>query len=347
MSYKILMTLVILSLCNWGCVSGSSTNQGEAGVPVVTPGQSLALKYKDVPKPSAPKDMQGQAPAWDQPMNQRPVIVKQEDRLSKYGSLYDPDSNQLQGYRGKSAVRVGDIFRFKVQTNRESPPKTIAEAAEEANSDGGSNSDLLSSLPKLTPEDSDARLLKYLTFKLMQNMDDGTSLMFFERAYTNEIGGRNVQVYARVDSQKLVSAEDLTTDDLFDVRIRDQNGANVVNRDSTYWDDEYTLRLSGFNELGSKEARTLEAKRRELEGVKDRLKTRIGNFGTREKALAKEREELRKRQEKVNEAQAKLDDTLEESKEALEDEKSKVEQLEAQVKALQEEAAKAAAGGEG
>ena len=69
----------------------------------------------------------------------------------------------------------------------------------------------------------------------------------------------------------------------------DNPGALVVERKSVNWEDEYSLRISGFDETKSKMAAGLEEKREQLKSVRDKLENELKSFDGERKLMTTER----------------------------------------------------------
>jgi chromosome segregation ATPase len=107
-----------------------------------------------------------------------------------------------------------------------------------------------------------------------------------------------------------------TTNDLVDVRWSEKTGQELATRQSSRWEDEYSLRLSGFREAKSKAAAEMEEQQRRLNDTKEALTQRLKNFSKERQAYTKERAEIfdknTKQTEKMNELETKVKEQQEE-----------------------------------
>ena len=106
----------------------------------------------------------------------------------------------------------------------------------------------------------------------------------------------------------------------------------VEEKKATGWQDEYTLRISGFDEAKSKMAAELESKRQDLVKLRDQVRTRLETMGSERRQWAKERDSwIKKRAEdKVKMEQAGKE--KEEQKAIIEEKESKIKEQEEVIK---------------
>ncbi|MBF0442443.1 MAG: hypothetical protein HQK54_11105 [Oligoflexales bacterium] len=84
-----------------------------------------------------------------------------------------------------------------------------------------------------------------------------------------------------------------------DVRFSETTENDYLENNSLTWQDEYTLRLSGFSEAKSKMAMELERKKKDLAKAKEQLEIKIKNFASERRILTKERENLAKEMARI------------------------------------------------
>jgi hypothetical protein len=176
----------------------------------------------------------------------------------------------------------------------------------------GPQDELIAALPKLEPEDKTPKVPSVIKMRVLRKLENGDVIVEATRASTNEWDANSIRAVSRIPRQRLQSNQPLTTLDLVDVDWYEQQGANTIARESSGWEDEYSLRWAGFEEARSKTAMELENKRKDLHKVKDRLQDRIVNMSKERGQIAAERERVRKLREeaeqKLNELNKKVAD---------------------------------------
>ena len=97
------------------------------------------------------------------------------------------------------------------------------------------------------------------------------------------------------------------------------------------WQDDYTLRMSGFSESLSSEAEKLRKREEGLYDVKKRAANRITNLNRNRTSLSKERQRLAKVQENLENEIKEVETIKEESK----DKDRQIKDLEDKIKSLE------------
>jgi hypothetical protein len=214
---------------------------------------------------------------------------------------------------------VGETLDVLVKVNRSesaaTPPAAPAAPMPPApaNAAGkGPQDELIAALPKLEPEDKTPKVPSVIKMRVLRKLENGDVIVEAARASTNEWDANSIRAVSRIPRLRLASNQPLTTLDLVDVDWYEQQGANTIARESSGWEDEYSLRWAGFEEARSKTAIELENKRKDLQKVKDRLQDRIVNMSKERGQIAAERERVRKLREeaeqKLNELNKKVAD---------------------------------------
>lgn len=214
---------------------------------------------------------------------------------------------------------VGETLDVLVKVNRSegaaTPPAAPAAPTPPAPAGAagkGPQDELIAALPKLEPEDKTPKVPSVIKMRVLRKLENGDVIVEATRASTNEWDANSIRAVSRIPRLRLASNQPLTTLDLVDVDWYEQQGANTIARESSGWEDEYSLRWAGFEEARSKTAMELENKRKDLQKVKDRLQDRIVNMSKERGQIAAERERVRKLREeaeqKLNELNKKVAD---------------------------------------
>jgi predicted nuclease with TOPRIM domain len=135
-------------------------------------------------------------------------------------------------------------------------------------------------------------LLKSIKMQVLERFDNGDVLVMHRRRSIREGQGADVTVTARVPAEALARVDNISTLDLADVDWRESFNGDVAERKSANWEDEYSLRLSGFDETKSKDALGLEEKRNQLKSVRDKLENEMKGFAGERSRLSSERAKL-------------------------------------------------------
>jgi hypothetical protein len=155
--------------------------------------------------------------------------------------------------------------------------------------------ELLKDLPDLKPAKKDSvKLLKHLKMQVVHQFPNGDLMTRITRSSTNPDLQEDIVAEAKIPAERLASGDPITTDDLVDVTVSENHGGELVERRSTSWEDEYSLRLSGFTEAKSKAGLDLEDKRKELTEARDRLEQRIKAFSAEKKQFVTQRDQIKK-----------------------------------------------------
>lgn len=182
----------------------------------------------------------------------------------------------------------------------------------------GGEDDILKSLPQLDPGDRPAGILNEFKVEVADVYDNGDALVHFKRRSLRDDQANEIRFSARIPYLRLASGQGLTTRDLAGVEWIESHEGQLTERKSIGWEDEYSARLSGFEEAKSKAALALEEKRKQLKDARDKLENRLHSFSEEREAFAKQREELMVKQKDDQTKIAELTTTVEEQKQEIE-----------------------------
>lgn len=266
---------------------------------------------------------------------EKAVVIKDQRQPNESGSLYNPqdERNYLFTAAGPS---LGRYIRVKVTLNRQNekggsaPKEKEAKAKDSKETAKGDDveQELLKALPDLEPaQKGDPALIKAFKMRIEHRYSNGDVLATFTRKSTSHAQSGQVVLQARIPYEHLVSGEDVTTDDLTEVRLSEWTGGEQLERVSSGWEDEYALRLSGFTEAKSKAAQDLEDKRAKLKEAGDKLETRMKSFGEERRQMAKQREDLTKKAQQSDEKVHDLEEKVKDQAETIEKQEEKIKDL--------------------
>lgn len=306
-----LILLTVLGGCARGLVNASSRSAGfdKAG--------DMQVRSRDIGKPAAPPELY----VHRKTLNVRPKSTKSEN-----GSLFNPADERNFLFTSRGPIVEGRYVDIEVASNRldkKPPSKDKGKAAPAAAAAKGGKDELDASiakaLPSLEPSEADAVLLKRFKMKITHRFENGDVLAFMRRKSTLASEGSEISVQARIPYERIISGEPMSTNDLEEVEWVESQGGEIAERRSAGWEDEYTARLSGFNEARSKMAMDLEDKRKQLKDVKENLETRLKTFGSERQQMSKQREALLAQQRKDREQVDALRKLSEDQKKELDE----------------------------
>jgi hypothetical protein len=226
---------------------------------------------------------------------------------------------------------VGETLDLLVKVNRSESgaapipaPAAPAAGASPVAAGKGPQDELIAALPKLEPEDKTPKVPSIIKMRVLRKLENGDVIVEATRASTNEWDANSIRAVSRIPRGRLASNQPLTTLDLVDVDWFEQQGPNTVERESSGWEDEYSLRWAGFEEARSKTAIELENKRKDLQKVKDRLQDRIANMSKERGQIAQERERVRKLREEAEQKLGELNRKILEQSGLIEQQKDTI-----------------------
>jgi len=268
------------------------------------------------------------------------IQIEPKEVENTTGSLFRPDDQRNFLYLSHLPFAVGQFLTVQVVPGRgaEEPDKTAKPDAKtkpgdtDASSGDATVKELLAALPQLDPgAEGGPKLMTKLKMKIAHVYENGDALAVLNRTSQRETQASEIDIRARIPYMSMVAGKDISTNDLVDVHWHESVGGEVTERYSSAWEDEYSLRLSGFNEAKSKYALDLESKRAQMDGVKDRLKNQLISIGKERQTLAKERQRLLDEKAQNDARVTNLEQEMEKQKSIIDEQK---EQLDEQTQKL-------------
>ena len=221
--------------------------------------------------------------------------IRRKAPVNETGSLTDLNDPRSYLFGFERPIEVGSYIDVKVASNRSDAAPNAADAGAEPKSEvkGADEATLLKALPNLDPGGKNKPVLvKNIKMQILERFDNGDALVMYRRRSLREGQGAEVVVTARLPAEALSRPDQVSTNDLAEVDWRESASGDVVERKSANWEDEYSLRLSGFDETKSKEAVGLDEKREQLKAARDKLENEMKGFSSERQKMTKERAAL-------------------------------------------------------
>ena len=198
------------------------------------------------------------------------------------------------------------------------------------NEENVSADSLFEQFPELKPADPKARPISSLNMKILQQKPNGDLVLQYSRSSNGKNSKKSISLQATLDGTNLSIGDNPTTDDLSDIFMIQQEGEEKTERRSTQWENEYTMRVSGFSEIESEQAKSIERARESLRKSLANVNKNKVAMGRERNAISKERDENRKAAEQTKNDISALKDTIE-------GQKTRLKEVEDQLKEVQEE----------
>lgn len=265
----------------------------------------------------------------------REIVATPAKRNAGTGSLYSADDDRNMLFVA-TTPKIGAVLNIEVTSNRaeapakqqskqpKSPSDNKATASEPGNKEksDGFEEELIKAMPDLAPADKNPALLRQFNVEVTGISDNGDMNVVYKRRSLLDDQAAEIRFRARIPYSRLVESQlegrALNTNDLATVSWVESHDGAVAERISANWEDEYTMRLSGFDEAKSRSALALEEKRKQLLDVRNRLDTRIQTFAEERRQFAKQREDLLAKEQENKQELTKLQETVDEQKSELE-----------------------------
>jgi hypothetical protein len=280
-------------------------------------------------------------------VRQKELRIRRKAPINETGSLTDLNDPRAYLFGFERPIEIGQFIDVKVASNRadtaakgdSSAAADGAAADEKSPTKGVDESALLKALPSLEPAGKNKPVLvKNIKMQILERFDNGDVLVMHKRRSIREGQGAEIAVTARLNAETLSRPDQVSTADLADIDWRESTDGELVERKSANWEDEYSLRLSGFDETKSKDAIGLDEKREMLKSARNKLENEMKGFSQERAKMAKERASLLDEKAKDN---AKIADLEKQSAEL----QKKVEDLSPKDEAPTDDSATAAKGG--
>jgi hypothetical protein len=318
---KILCVAIALFVLMTGCVP--SVNKISGRNPDLFDKESDKVAGNSRPIGGTPTDLF---------VKEKKTVIKDVKEENDSGSLFNVEDERNYLFASTGPQSVGRYLEINVVSNRldaakaAAKPDAVKTPEEQKKEDLAKSQDeiqkeLLGSLPDLNPTGAadDPALLKSFKMRIAHRYPNGDVLAMLSRRSTSDDQVKDVNIETRIPFNRLASGEPLTTRDLIDVKYHENSDGEITDRMSTGWEDEYSLRLSGFDEAKSKGAIDIADKRKKLEEATKKLETRMKSFGEERNQLSKQKEELTAKSEAQQEQVKVLEEKVKEQEGIIED----------------------------
>jgi len=254
------------------------------------------------------------------------VFVKREeirveplDERNTTGSLFVLDDERNYLFISNPPVTPGRYINVQVTSHRvprKSNPLMEKDQDEPLELDDEVAAEILASLPHLGPRDEENRLLSSLRMRVEKVYPNGDVRLSMQRRSQRDNFANAIDIRARLAYDRLTAGSTVSTNDLADVHWYESQEGQTTERYSSLWEDEFTARLSGFEEAMSQHALELARKERQMQEARERMQNRLKALGAERKSLAREREQVQQMrntsEERVNELERQVRDREEE-----------------------------------
>ena len=275
--------------------------------------------------PGAVKEQEGLKAASSRPVGpsrrapeiyvkKKNLRIKEKVRQPVGGSLYLMDDPRNRLFVDVHRGMPGTWLNVAIVSNRLNPKKSDQKVDGEGKAKQGQDDlekTLIAALPNLDGAESNPVILKTMKMRVTHKLENGDVMAIFQRDSTNGMESNSISVSARIPYHALMADRPLTTADLEYVDYAESKDGEFIERKSDAWEDEYTLRLSGFSEAKSRIALELEDKRKRLLDVREQMEQRLKNIGNQRREIGRERVRLRDERERLEETQKKLEGQIE------------------------------------
>lgn len=243
--------------------------------------------------------------------------IERKPGPSQTGSLFQSDNaaNYLASeppLAPGSAVLVKVASKAGAKGEGETAGDSRGAAGGPAAGDVGADLEaIIKSLPNLDAGSANPPLVKQFRMIVTRILDNGDYEGVYKRVSQSGSESNAFEINARIPREVAVNRGDVSTTDLSDVTFFESRDGALTTRESSEWEDEYTLRLSGFTEARSQAALDLEGKRQQLDEAKKKVETKLQTMGAERRQVAKERETLAKEKNELDQKMRQLNEELE------------------------------------
>lgn len=275
-------------------------------------------------RPIAPQE---KAPKQELFVKQRSVKIEASESDSADGSLYHPGRRSNYLFLDNPPRQAGDYVTVRIE-----PREPLAGDSDDQEAQRQQAQDaLIKAAPGLKPAAGEKIALKEsIRFRIRDLYPNGDARLEYYRHSQSNGERRSMLVSALLPAHVLSQGGGLSTQDLLDVSYSEQSKGETINRNSAFWEDEYSLRFSGFSEARSELAKNLEKEKKNVERLKASLKKRLTAAGSDRNKMANERESLRKTQSEHDKVVEGLKDTIADRDSTIKAKDEEISQLNAE-----------------
>jgi len=238
------------------------------------------------------------------------------------GSLFSVNSPSAYLFVKRVPFSAGDFLSIKVdplalEKKSNSSDEKKGDETKPTASDAGADSltaELMAAMPNLGPgEFPNGKVLPEIQAEVIERTAEGDLIVESSRVSSVDGRTKRVQFQAKIPARIVADSANFSTKDLRDVSFIEE-GDESIRRNSSSWNDEYSLRYSGFTETASQSARQLADDRKKLQEVKDRLDNKVKAFSSDRSRFSKERAKMLEDSQSREAKLAEADRLIEEKK---------------------------------
>lgn len=310
---RFLGLLAVLGM--FACANGRNTISQRPLVDATRGDGSTAVEIREIEQPRPPHEFY---------VKNKELKVKPVRKQNASGSLSSVDDARSYVLPTMLPIAVGTILDIKTTSNRLDTPASTGSLADtttgapaEDKSSAQLEQTLLKAVPQLEPGSANDKptLVKNFKVQVIDVKDNGDVVVAYHRRSLRADQASDLLINATIPYAALTDRDNITTAKLENVKLTESEDGEVIERISANWEDEYTLRISGFDEAKSKSALALEEQRRQLGEAREKVVAQIKSLGTERNTMTKERQGLldakKKDDEKISELEAKLKEQAE------------------------------------
>ena len=254
------------------------------------------------------------------------ISISSQSENLKNGSLYDLNRNNNYLFASPPADRIGRIVEILVKSGRLGEPKKEEKDSKETDVEKKPEIEA-KSYPGLDAEGDNPPILDAIKMTISGKSLNGDPILILTKSSRSDNEAKVIRVTTKIPSNKLIGKEQVTTKDLYDIDWVERNNDEIIERKSPYWEDEYTLRLSGFKEAKSKTAVKLSSEWDRLKKEQKKLDQKLKSIGKDRRTLARDRQRLVKARKDIKEKVEGLNSKVEEQKKTIEEQKQTIDEL--------------------
>ena len=279
--------------------------------------------------------------------NSNPNLEIVESDLNKTGSLFEPSSKTSNFLLDNLPVGVGSSISLVVDEVR-SAESTENQSEEIKEKDADElTKELLDGLPNLMPEDgSNKKALTKISAKVVDRLKNGDLIVEAHRSSSAQGETRELFFRATVPSDKIKNSRFAAISDLTNVIFQERGRGVDSLKKSSGWEDEYTLRYSGFVEVPSKLAQKIDADRQSLISMRKRLQNKVNSFKSERDKIARERSDMYSEKTEFKKKLETIDEEIKGYKTSIAERDETIKDLQDKIKELEEEKVEPVAEGE-
>ena len=174
------------------------------------------------------------------------ISIEEDRNFLREGSIYAEDSDMGNLFKKANNFKVGNSIDVFIKIQGEA--KTDEAIPQEENADT-LKAKLEELIPNLASDDANKKPITKFKARILRELPNGDlEIESYKSAGNEKNGNRFYRFKATIPKKKYKAAEQLTTNDLENIKWDEVNNGDLTQRTSLAWQDDYTLRMSGFGE---------------------------------------------------------------------------------------------------